>query len=118
MLWAHAMVDAIEPILHVIEDEVDDRHELFGRLGGVAFGNGVVIIAACPQAGIAAPIAVTISYPGITVLSTLSVPSPACQSARDFQWQGWRDRVLLWRRRDQLSGGAAWLRLASRCVVL
>ena len=53
MLWAHAMVDAIEPILHVVEDEVDDRHELFGHLGVVAFGNGVVIIAACPQAAIA-----------------------------------------------------------------
>ena len=50
------MVDAIEPILHVVEDEVDDRHELFGHLGVVAFGNDVVIIAACPQAAIAAPI--------------------------------------------------------------
>ena len=56
MLCAHAMVDAIEPILQVAEDEVDDRHELFGHLGVAAFGNGVVIIAACPQAAIATPI--------------------------------------------------------------
>jgi len=52
MPWAHA----IELILHVVENEVDDRHELFGHLGVAVFGNGVVIIAACPQAGIAAPI--------------------------------------------------------------
>ena len=32
MLCAHVMVDAIEPILQVAEDEVDDRHELFGHL--------------------------------------------------------------------------------------
>ena len=50
------MVDAIEPILQVAEDEVDDRHELFGHLGVAAFGNGVVIMAACPQAAIATPI--------------------------------------------------------------
>ena len=56
MLCAHAMVDAIEPILQVAEDEVDDRHELFGHLGVAAFGNGVVIMAACPQAAIATPI--------------------------------------------------------------
>ena len=56
MLWAHAVVDAIEPILHVVEDEVDDRHELSAHLGVAAFGNGMVIIAACPQAAIAAPI--------------------------------------------------------------
>ena len=56
MLCAHAMVDATEPILQVAEDEVDDRHELFGHLGVAAFGNRVVIIAACPQAAIATPI--------------------------------------------------------------
>ena len=33
MLWAHAMLDAIEPILHAVEDEADDRHELSGHLG-------------------------------------------------------------------------------------
>ena len=43
MLCAHAMVDATEPILQVAEDEVDDRHELFGHLGVAAFGNRVVI---------------------------------------------------------------------------
>ena len=36
MLCAHAMVDATEPILQVAEDEVDDRHELFGHLGVVS----------------------------------------------------------------------------------
>ena len=66
MLWAHAMVDAIEPILHVVEDEVEDRHELFGHLGVAAFGNGVAIIAACPQAAIAAPIVGDDQRPRIT----------------------------------------------------
>ena len=56
MLCVHAMVDAIEPVLQVAEDEVDDPHELFGHLGVAAFGNGVVIIAACPLAAIATPI--------------------------------------------------------------
>ena len=56
MLRADAMVDATEPRLQVAEDEVDDRQELFGHLGVAAFGDGVVVEAACPQAVIAAPI--------------------------------------------------------------
>ena len=45
MLRAHAMVDAVEPGLQVGEDEVDHRHELFGNLGVVAFGNCMVVVA-------------------------------------------------------------------------
>ena len=56
MLCADAMVGATEPVLQVAEDEVDDRQELFGHLGGAAFGDGVVIEAARPQAAIGAPI--------------------------------------------------------------
>ena len=56
--------------------------------------------------------------PNRAKIRTDMLNSPACKSARAFQWQGWRDRALLWRRRDQLSGGAAWLRLASRGAVL
>lgn len=56
MLCADAMVGATEPVLQVAEDEVDDRQKLFGHLGLAAFGNGVVIEAARPQAAIGAPI--------------------------------------------------------------
>src|SRR5208337_91068 len=31
MLGAHAVVDAVEPSIHIGEDEVDHRHELFGN---------------------------------------------------------------------------------------
>jgi len=56
MLGAHAVVDAVEPGLQIAEDEMDDRHELLGHLGIAAFGNGVMVIAARPQATIATPI--------------------------------------------------------------
>jgi len=56
VLGADAVMDAIEPGLQIAEDEVGDRQELLGDLGIAAFGDGVVVVAACPQAAIGAPV--------------------------------------------------------------
>src|SRR5271166_3994957 len=56
MLRADAVVDAVEPGLHIGEDEVDHRHELFGHFGVAAFGNCMVVEAPLAQSGIASPI--------------------------------------------------------------
>src|SRR5271169_4005054 len=49
-------MDTDQPRLEISEDEMDDGQELLGYFGIATFGNGVVIVAAFPQAGITAPI--------------------------------------------------------------
>ena len=56
MLRADPVMDADQPRLEISEDEMDDGQELLGYFGIAAFGNGVVIVAAFPQAGVTAPI--------------------------------------------------------------
>src|SRR5271156_4550694 len=49
-------MDTDQPRLEISEDEMDDGQELLGYFGIATFGNGVVIVAAFPQAGVTAPI--------------------------------------------------------------
>src|ERR1700684_1827770 len=49
-------MDTDPPRLEISEDEMDDGQELLGHSGIATFGNGVVIVAAFPQAGVTAPI--------------------------------------------------------------
>lgn len=56
MLRADAVMSAAEPGLQVREDEMDDRQKLFGDVRVAAFGDGVMVVAALPQAGVGAPI--------------------------------------------------------------
>src|SRR5664279_2808082 len=56
MLCADPVMNTDQPRLEISEDEMDDGQELLGHFGIATFGNGVVIVAALPQAGITAPI--------------------------------------------------------------
>ena len=56
MLRADPVMDTDQPRLEISEDEMDDGQELLGYFGIATFGNGVVIVAAFPQAGVTAPI--------------------------------------------------------------
>jgi len=56
MLRADAVMSAAEPALQVREDEMDDGQKFFGNLWIAAFGDGVMVVAALPQARVAAPI--------------------------------------------------------------
>src|SRR5665811_2293436 len=56
MLCADPVMDTDQPRLEIGEDEMDDGQELLGHFGIPTFGNGVVIVAALPQAGVTAPI--------------------------------------------------------------
>src|SRR5271169_4231537 len=56
MLCADPVMDTGQPCLEISEDEMDDGQELLGHFGIPAFGNGVVIVAELPQAGVTAPI--------------------------------------------------------------
>src|SRR5580693_2999020 len=56
MLRADPVMDTDQPRLEISEDEMDDGQELLGYFGIAAFGNGMVIVAAFPQAGVTAPI--------------------------------------------------------------
>src|SRR5450631_738557 len=56
MLRADPVMDADQPRLEVGEYEMDDRQEIFGHFRIATFGNGVVVVAALAQSGVAAPI--------------------------------------------------------------
>ena len=56
VLGADAVMGSVEPGFQVRENEVDNRHELFGDLGIAAFGNGVMIIAQLSETAITAPV--------------------------------------------------------------
>src|SRR5664280_1489044 len=56
MLCADPVMNTDQPRLEISEDEMDDGQELLGHFGIPTFGNGVVIVAALPQAGVTAPI--------------------------------------------------------------
>ena len=56
MLRADAVMNAGEPGLQVREDEMDDGQKLFGDFRIATLGDGMVVIAAPAQAGVAAPI--------------------------------------------------------------
>lgn len=56
MLRADAVMSAAEPGLQVRKDEMDDGQKIFDDLGIAAFGDGVMVVAALPQARVAAPI--------------------------------------------------------------
>src|SRR5271165_1447750 len=64
MLCADAVMDTDQPRLEISEDEMDDRQELLSHFGIPTFGNGVVIVAALPQAGVTAPIVRDDQRPG------------------------------------------------------
>ncbi len=49
-------MNAREPGLQVREDEMDNGQKLFGDFRIIAFGDGVMVVAALPHARIAAPI--------------------------------------------------------------
>src|SRR3984893_10847349 len=57
-------MDTDQPRLEISEDEMDDGQELLGYFGIATFGNGVVIVAAFPQAGVTAPIVRDDQRPG------------------------------------------------------
>jgi hypothetical protein len=56
MLRADAVMSAAEPGLQVRKDEMDDGQKIFDDLWIAAFGDGVMVVAALPQARVAAPI--------------------------------------------------------------
>jgi len=56
MLRADPVMNSNQPCLEIGEDEMDDGQEFFGHFGIPTFGNGVVLVAAHPQASVAAPI--------------------------------------------------------------
>src|SRR5471030_1623933 len=56
MLRADPVMDADQPRLEVGEYEMDDRQEILGHFRIATFGNGVVVVAALAQSGVAAPI--------------------------------------------------------------
>src|SRR5665213_3625203 len=56
MLRADPVMDADQPRLEVGEYEMDDRQEVLGHVRIATFGNGLVVVAALAQPGVAAPI--------------------------------------------------------------
>src|ERR1700694_4953567 len=56
MLCADPVMDTDQPRLEISENEMDNGQELLGHFEIATFGNGVVIVAAFPQAGATAPI--------------------------------------------------------------
>ena len=56
MFCADAVMYTVKPALQVAEYEVGDRQELLGNVRIAAFGYGVVVVASCPEAIIAAPV--------------------------------------------------------------
>ena len=56
MFSTNAVMCPAEPSFEVAKDEVGDRQELLGDLRIAAFGNCVVVITACPEAVVAAPV--------------------------------------------------------------
>ena len=56
MLCANAVMGAEQPRLEVGEYEMDDRQEIVGHFRIATFRNGLVVVAALTQSGVAAPI--------------------------------------------------------------
>jgi hypothetical protein len=55
MLCADPVMGAEQPRLEVGEYEMDDRQEIVGHFRITIFGNGLVVVAALTQSGVAAP---------------------------------------------------------------
>jgi hypothetical protein len=56
MLCADPVMSAEQPRLEVGEYEMDDRQEIVGHFRIATFGNGLVVVAALAQSGVAGPI--------------------------------------------------------------
>jgi hypothetical protein len=76
------VMDTDQPCLEISEDEMDDGQELLGYFGIATFGNGVVIVAAFPQAGVTAPIVRDDQRPRSAVSGPIPVARTGLRSAQ------------------------------------